>query len=115
MQGMEHERSLSLTLALVLGFVRMGLERAVAAQASFSVVTALILMWYVELVYIHVSGVGVFATIREIFARMKQLLKPTAQESRLVTGLVEWLRVLLDGEEPLANWVLLKPGRKDTR
>jgi hypothetical protein len=78
MQGMEHEGSLSSTLASVLGFVRKVLERAVAAQASFSIARALILLRCVELVYIHVSCVRVLAAIREIFARMNQLLKPAA-------------------------------------
>jgi len=69
----------------------------------------------VELVYIHLSGVGGIGDYWGDICADKTLLKPTAQESRLVTGLVEWLQVLLDGEEPLANWGLLKPGGKDTR
>jgi hypothetical protein len=105
-QGMEHEGSLSLTLALVLGFVRKVFERVVAALASFNIVRALILLRCVKLVSIHVSCVRVLAAIREIFVQMNQLLKPAAQESCLVTGIVEWLQVLLDGEESLADWVL---------
>lgn len=43
---------------------------------------------------------------------MNQLLKPAAQKSCLVIGLVEWLRVLLDGEESLADWVLFEAQKK---
>jgi len=66
----------------------------------------------VELVYIHVSCIGVLAAVRKIFAWMKQLLKSTAQESCLVAGLVVWLRVLSDGEESLADWVPFKVQKK---
>jgi hypothetical protein len=78
-EGTEHEASLGLTLAFALGFVRKILERAVAAQASFSIARALIMLRCVELLYTHVSCVGVLAAVREIFARMKQLLKSAAQ------------------------------------
>jgi hypothetical protein len=43
--------------------------------------------------------------------RIFALLKPVAQESCLITGLVEWPQVL-DGEESLADWVHFEAQKK---
>jgi hypothetical protein len=109
-QCMQGESLLELVLALVLGFVRNMLERAVATEASFGLARALILLRCLELVYLHVGHFGMLAAVREIFKQMERLLKSAAQRSCLVAGLVDWLSMVLEREKlvSLAHCVLVK-------